>query len=53
MQREKGKPDGIEHFNFYEPQMQDPNKVPKCIQPFYDEITAFSDVSQGLVGVHV
>ncbi|KAF8857022.1 Clavaminate synthase-like protein [Acephala macrosclerotiorum] len=41
--REKGDYDGIEHFNFYSPQFEDIERVPKCIRPFMDEITAFCD----------
>lgn len=40
-----GKPDGIEQFNFYAPQFADLERVPKCVRPFMDEITAFVDVS--------
>lgn len=40
--REAGDFDGIEQFNFYRGEFQDlGNKVPKCILPFMDEITAF------------
>jgi hypothetical protein len=45
MQREPGKVDGIEQFNFYSSEFADHNRVPKCILPFMDEITAFCDVS--------
>jgi len=41
--REPGKYDGIEHFNFYSPEFEDHDRVPKCILPFMDEITAFCD----------
>lgn len=41
--REAGKHDGIEQFNFYSPELEDLNKVPKCIRPFMDEITAFCE----------
>ncbi|TVY49254.1 hypothetical protein LOCC1_G000809 [Lachnellula occidentalis] len=41
--REPGKFDGIEHFNFYSPEFEDIEKVPGCIAPFMDEITAFCD----------
>ena len=44
-QREPGKYDGIEQFNFYSPQFADHEKVPGCIRPFMDEITAFCEVS--------
>lgn len=41
-QREAGKVDGIEHFNFYAPQFAHPEiNVPGCILPFMDEITSF------------
>lgn len=40
-EREAGKYDGIEQFNFYSPEFEDMNRVPKCIRPFMDEITAF------------
>ncbi len=45
VKREKGNYDGIEHFNFYSPEFEDPKRVPECIRPFMDEITAFCDVS--------
>jgi hypothetical protein len=48
LQREPGKFDGIEHFNFYSPEFEDIEKVPKCIAPFMDEITAFCDVRTSL-----
>jgi isopenicillin N synthase-like dioxygenase len=41
--REAGNFDGIEQFNFYSPQFEDLNRVPGCIRPFVDEITAFCD----------
>jgi isopenicillin N synthase-like dioxygenase len=41
--REPGKNDGIEQFNFYAPQFEDHNRVPDCIRPFMDEITAFCE----------
>ncbi len=44
IQREAGKVDGIEQFNFYSPEFDDHDKVPDCIKPFMDEITAFCDV---------
>jgi hypothetical protein len=44
-QRETGKVDGIEQFNFYSGEFDDHNKVPKCILPFMDEIASFSTVS--------
>lgn len=44
--REKGSVDGIEHFNFYSPEFADNEKVPKCILPFMDEISAFCDVNK-------
>ncbi|PBP20810.1 hypothetical protein BUE80_DR008431 [Diplocarpon rosae] len=43
--REKGQYDGIEHFNFYSPEFTDPKRVPDCILPYMDEVTAFCDVS--------
>lgn len=39
--REAGKYDGIEQFNFYDPQFRDLDLVPKCMLPFMDEITSF------------
>ncbi|KAH8910384.1 Clavaminate synthase-like protein [Coniochaeta sp. PMI_546] len=40
--RERSIPDGIEQFNWYKPDWEDPeNRVPKCILPFMDEIEAF------------
>ncbi|KAH7139574.1 hypothetical protein B0J11DRAFT_421674 [Dendryphion nanum] len=40
--RTKGPADGIEQFNWYKPDWDDiDNRVPKCIQPFMDEIEAF------------
>jgi hypothetical protein len=44
MQREPGNLDGIEQFNFYSPEFEDHSRVPACILPFMDEITAFCDV---------
>ncbi|GAD94114.1 hypothetical protein PVAR5_2735 [Paecilomyces variotii No. 5] len=41
--REAGKYDGIEQFNYYSPEFEDLAKVPKCIRPYMDEITAFCD----------
>jgi hypothetical protein len=36
----------IEQFNFYREEFADvENKVPECIKPFMDEITAFTEVS--------
>lgn len=43
--REKGNYDGIEHFNFYSPEFEDDNRVPRCVVPFMDEISSFCDVS--------
>ncbi|KAH9841309.1 Clavaminate synthase-like protein [Teratosphaeria destructans] len=43
-QRGEGKFDGIEHFNFYRPQFEEPaTKVPQCILPYMDEIAAFCE----------
>lgn len=43
--REAGEFDGIEQFNFYRQQFEDPeNEVPECILPFMDEIIAFCEV---------
>lgn len=44
-QREKLALDGIKHFNFYRPEFADINRTPTCIHPFFDEITAFCEVS--------
>ncbi|KAK5115224.1 hypothetical protein LTR85_009982 [Meristemomyces frigidus] len=42
--REVGEFDGIEQFNFYRQEFVDPeDRVPECIQPFMDEITAFCE----------
>lgn len=41
--RAPGKVDGIEQFNFYAPEFADQTRVPECIRPFMDEITAFCD----------
>ncbi|ODO00097.1 hypothetical protein I350_06722 [Cryptococcus amylolentus CBS 6273] len=41
--RERARPDGISQFNFYTPEFEDHNKVPECILPFMDEITAFCE----------
>lgn len=44
--REAEEFDGIEQFNFYRQEFEDPmNRMPDCIQPFVDEITAFCEVS--------
>lgn len=43
--REAGEFDGIEQFNFYRGEFEDvEGRVPECLWPFMDEITAFSDV---------
>lgn len=47
--REAGNYDGIEHFNFYAGEFEDHDRVPKCIQPFMDEITAFCNYLTGSV----
>lgn len=39
--REAGKYDGIEQFNFYAGEFEDDSRLPDCILPFMDEITAF------------
>ena len=45
-QREAGQFDGIEQFNFYRGEFEDQeDKLPECIKPFMDEITAFTNVS--------
>jgi len=45
--REAGEFDGIEQFNFYRGEFENPNdNVPECIQPFMDEIIAFTEVSR-------
>jgi hypothetical protein len=41
MQRHRGPPDGIEQFNWYKPDWQDMNRIPKCLHPFMDEIEEF------------
>lgn len=44
--REAAEFDGIEQFNFYRDEFAHPEeKVPECIWPFMEEITAFCDVS--------
>ena len=44
--REAGEFDGIEQFNFYRGEFEDPEtKVPECIKPFMGEITAFCKVN--------
>jgi len=43
-QREKGKPDGIEQFNFYSSQFDDLSKIPECVRPLMDEVSAFVNV---------
>lgn len=40
-QRFRGPPDGIEQFNWYKPDWEDIDRVPKCLHPFMDEIEAF------------
>lgn len=43
--REAGEFDGIEQFNFYRGEFEDEDsKVPECVKPFMDEITAFTNV---------
>ncbi|GJN83837.1 gibberellin 3-beta hydroxylase [Purpureocillium lilacinum] len=40
--RERGTPDGIEQFNWYKPDWEDPlHRVPTCLHPFMDEIESF------------
>lgn len=39
----KGKPDGISQFNFYDDEFKDINKVPTCVHPYMDEVTAFTE----------
>ncbi|KAL4994960.1 hypothetical protein BDV10DRAFT_203429 [Aspergillus recurvatus] len=39
--RHRGPPDGIEQFNFYNREWNDPSRIPTCLHPFMDEITAF------------
>ncbi|WWD18847.1 hypothetical protein CI109_103302 [Kwoniella shandongensis] len=39
--RARGEEDGITQFNFYSPEYEDIKKVPTCVHPFMDEITAF------------
>lgn len=41
--REAGKYGGIEQFTLYSPEFEDLQRVPNCIRPFMDEITAFCD----------
>ncbi|KAJ2995430.1 hypothetical protein NUW58_g1266 [Xylaria curta] len=41
--RHRGVPDGIEQFNWYKPDWEDINRVPKCLHPFMDEIEAFAN----------
>ncbi|KAF2770371.1 Clavaminate synthase-like protein [Teratosphaeria nubilosa] len=49
-QREEGKFDGIEQFNFYRPQFEKPaTKVPQCILPFMDEIYLSHSVNRRLL----
>ncbi|KAK4955097.1 hypothetical protein LTR10_007291 [Elasticomyces elasticus] len=45
--REKGEMDSIEQFNFYRREFHE-NRVPDCIKPFMDEITAFWPLFQFL-----
>ncbi|KAL4908303.1 hypothetical protein BDW74DRAFT_174993 [Aspergillus multicolor] len=39
--RHRGPADGIEQFNFYNREWNDPSRIPSCLHPFMDEITAF------------
>ncbi|KAI3338464.1 gibberellin 3-beta hydroxylase [Ustulina deusta] len=39
--RHRAMPDGIEQFNWYKPDWEDPNRVPACLHPFMDEIESF------------
>lgn len=39
--RQRGIPDGIEQFNWYNREWRDINRIPKCLHPFMDEIEAF------------
>ncbi|WVF70356.1 hypothetical protein IAT40_005146 [Kwoniella sp. CBS 6097] len=47
--RFRGPPDGIEQFNWYREQWENPDLLPKCILPFMDEIEAFSSYLQNSV----
>ncbi|EMC95879.1 hypothetical protein BAUCODRAFT_139931 [Baudoinia panamericana UAMH 10762] len=47
--REAGEFDGIEQFNFYRGEIENRDRVPDCILPFMDEITAFCDYLTGSV----
>jgi hypothetical protein len=50
--REAGEFDGIEQFNFYRGEFEDQdNRVPECIKPFMDEITAFAEVLRYCLGI--
>ena len=42
-QTQKGNYDGICQFNFYDEEFKSLDKVPTCIHPFMDEITAFAE----------
>ncbi|KAF7185913.1 hypothetical protein HII31_12786 [Pseudocercospora fuligena] len=41
--RHRAMPDGIEQFNWYKNDWDDLDRVPKCLHPFMDEITAFCE----------
>ena len=47
--RESGEYDGISQFNFYRGEFADQeHKVPACIKPFMDEVTAFANVCENI-----
>ncbi|KAF2123077.1 putative gibberellin 3-beta hydroxylase [Lophiotrema nucula] len=39
--KQRGVPDGIEQFNWYNREWQNLDRIPKCLHPFMDEIEAF------------
>jgi hypothetical protein len=39
--RQRGIPDGIEQFNWYNREWRDINRIPTCLHPFMDEIEEF------------
>lgn len=48
-QRHRGPRDGIEQFNWYAGEWADHSKIPTCLHPFMDEITAFAEYLTGSV----
>ncbi|KAF1357952.1 Clavaminate synthase-like protein [Lizonia empirigonia] len=51
--RNRGPADGIEQFNWYKPDWQDMNRIPKCLHPCMDEIEEFCNYLTESVNRHL